>query len=254
MPILLAGLLLAGALSSQSAQATADTPTPVVKPPEPALSNESRGDVFMVEKRFREAVEAYREAPAKNAVVQNKLGIAYQQLDQTDNARKAYERAIKLKPDYMEAMNNLGTIYYARKSYRRAINWYNRALKAAPGETRSAIVYENLGRAWFNRKDYTRAYASLQTALRLDPSVFQKHGSVGEILEETSVEERARYHFYLARVYAKSGRNDMALQYLRKALEEGFKAKKGLDEEPDFAGLKDLPEFKELVARGPHAL
>jgi hypothetical protein len=50
------------------------------------------------------------------------------------------------------------------------------------------------------------------------------------------------------------GRNELALQYLRKALEEGFKDKKGLDQEPDFASLKDLPEFKELVARVPRAL
>jgi hypothetical protein len=44
------------------------------------------------------------------------------------------------------------------------------------------------------------------------------------------------------------------LQYLRKALEEGFKEKKTLDQEPDFATLKDLPEFKELLAREPRVL
>jgi len=186
--------------------------------------------------------------------VQNKLGIAYQQTLQLDNARKSYERAIKLKPDYMEALNNLGTIYYARKNYRRAINWYNRALKTAPGEVRSATVYENLGRAWFNRKDYARASECMQTALRLDPEVFEQHGNVGQILEETSIEERAKYHFYQAKVYAKAGRNDLALQYLRKALEEGFKDKKNLEEEPDFAALKDLPEFKDLMARVPRVL
>lgn len=255
MPILPAGLLLAAALSSLSAtaQTAPDSLSPAAKAPAPALSNETRGDVFMAEKKFRDAIDAYREAPAKNAVVQNKLGIAYQQLEQLDNARKAYERAIKLKPDYMEAMNNVGTVYYARKSYRRAIHWYNRALKAAPGERRSAIVYENLGRAWFNRKKYTRGYDCFQSALQLDPDVFQQHGGVGQILEETSIEERARYHFYLAKLYAKSGRSEMAIQFLRKALEEGFKDKK-LEEEPDFAALKDLPEFKELMTRAPHGL
>ena len=208
----------------------------------------------MAEKKFREAIEVYRAAPANNAAVQNKLGIAYQQTNQLDEARKAYERATKLKPDYMEALNNLGTIYYARKNYRRAIGWYNRALKVAPGEARGAVTYENLGRAWFNRKDYARALECMQTALRLDPEVFQHHGSFGQILEETSIAERAKYHFYLAKVYATSGRNDLALQYLRSALEEGFKDKKSLDEEPDFATLKDLPEFKELMERPPRVL
>jgi len=150
-------------------------------------------------------------------------------------------------------LNNLGTIYYARKSYRRAINCITRA-KDGAGEARSATVYENLGRAWFNRKDYARASECMQNALRMDPDVFEHHGSAGQILEETSIEERAKYHFYQAKVYAKSGRNDLALRYLRKALEEGFKQKKSLDEEPDFATLKDLPEFKELMARVPRVL
>jgi len=254
MLIRLAGLLLAAALSSASAQAMLDKPSQAAAPQAPTLSSETRGDIFMAEKKFREAVEAYQEGSPQDAVVQNKLGIAYQQSLQLDNARKSYERAIKLKPDYMEALNNLGTIYYARKSYRRAINWYNRALKIAPGEARSATVFENLGRAWFNRKDYARARECMQTALHLDPEVFEHHGSIGQILEETSIEERAKYHFYLAKVYATSGRNDAALQYLRKALEEGFKQKKSLDEEPEFATLKDLPEFKELMARVPRVL
>lgn len=254
MPILTVGLLLAATLNSLSAQAVPDTPSPAAQPQAPSVSPETRGDIFMAEKKFREAIEAFQAGPATNPVVQNKLGIAYQQTQQLDNARKSYERAIKLKPDYMEALNNLGTIYYARKSYRRAINWYNRALKTAPGEVRSATVYENLGRAWFNRKDYERASECMQTALRLDPEVFEQHGSAGQILEETSIEERAKYHFYMAKVYAKSGRNELALQYLRKALEEGFKEKKGLDEEPDFAALKELPEFKDLMARVPRAL
>src|ERR1035438_7739444 len=138
MPILPAGLLLAAALSSLSAQAAPDTPSPAAQTPAPPLSSEARGDIFMAEKKYREAIEVYQTGSPQDAVVQNKLGIAYQQTLQLDSARKAYERALKLKPDYMEALNNLGTIYYARKSYRRAINWYNRALKTAPGEARSA--------------------------------------------------------------------------------------------------------------------
>jgi len=254
MTILSAGLLLAAALGSPSVQAVPPVPDAAAQPSANTLSTEQRGDVFMAEKKFREAIESYRQVPAGNAVAQNKLGIAYQQTNQLEEARLAYQRSIRLKPDYVEAWNNLGTIYYSRKSYRRAISTFNRALKAAPIEVRSAVVYENLGRAWFNRKDYARARECMENALRLDPDVYQHHGSVGQILQETSVEERAMYHFYLAKVYATSGRNDLALQYLRKALEEGLKEKKPLAEEPEFATLKDLPEFKDLLLKAPHAL
>jgi len=46
------------------------------------------------------------------------------------------------------------------------------------------------------------------------------------LLQEHSVEERAKFHFYLAKTYAKAGNTDRALAYMRKCLEEGFKEKK----------------------------
>ena len=98
------------------------------------------------------------------------------------------------------------------------------------------------------------AVVQRSTALSLDKDVFEHHGSYGVLLEERSVEERAKFHFYLARTYAKAGMNERALQYIRKALEEGFKEKKKLMEEPEFEALRELPEFKELMALEPRVL
>jgi tetratricopeptide (TPR) repeat protein len=220
----------------------------------PVLSAETRGDIYMARKMYREAIESFREGSPKDPVLLNKTGIAYHQMQQLDQARKSYEAAIKVKPDYVEAINNVGTVYYAKKSFRRAISWYSRALKLAPGDPKSASIYMNLGTAQFARKQYDKATESYQSALKLDPDVFEHHSSMGVMLEERSVEERAKYHFYLAKLYAKDGRNDLAIQYLRKSLEEGFKEKKKLESEPDFAGLRETPEFKELLAREQRVL
>lgn len=220
----------------------------------PVLSPETRGDIFMARKMYREAIESFREGSPKDPVLLNKTGIAYHQMMQLDRARKMYEQAVKLKPDYVEAINNVGTVYYAKKSYRRAIRWYDRALKIAPNDPKSASIYMNLGTAQFARKKYEQATLSYQAAMRLDPNVFEHHGSFGVLLEERNVEERAKYHFFLARLYAKDGRNELAIQYLRKSLEEGFKEKKKLEEEPDFANLRDLPEFKELLTKEQRVL
>jgi tetratricopeptide (TPR) repeat protein len=215
------------------------------------LSIETRGDVFMARKMYREAIDVFREDKSKNAVIANKIGIAYHQMQQLENARKSYEQAIRYKPDYAEAINNLGTVYYARKSFGRAIRYYQRALKYTP---KSASIYSNLGTAYFARKKYKEAMETYQTALKLDPNVFENHGSYGVLLEERSVEERAKFHFHLAKLYAQAGRNELALQYLRKALEEGFKDKKKMEEDPDFQAMRDLPEFKELLALEPRVL
>ncbi len=58
----------------------------------------------------------------------------------------------------------------------------------------------------------------------------------------------------MAEGYAKKGMNDRALLYIRKALEEGYKDKKKIADDPAFVALKDLPEFKELLAMEPRVL
>jgi tetratricopeptide (TPR) repeat protein len=244
-------LIPAGVLAQTNSLVDGTKPLPTVTK---QLSPENRGDIYMARKMYREAIDTFREGSARDPVLQNKIGIAYHQLLQLDKARKSYEEALKLKPDYVEAMNNIGTVYYAKKSYRRAITWYSRALKVAPQDTRSAPIYMNLGTAYFARKQYPNTTKAYEQALALDPDVFEHHGSFGVMLEERTVEERAKYHLYLAKLYAKDGRNELALQYLRKALEEGIKEKKKLDQEPEFAKLRETPEFKELMAREQRVL
>jgi tetratricopeptide (TPR) repeat protein len=225
------------------------------KPDEKAeVTPELRGDIFMAKKQYREAIEAFKQGSPKDPVLWNKTGIAYHQMMQLDQALKSYQEAVHLKKNYQEAINNIGTVYYARKSYRRSITYYQRALKAAPESDRSAAIYNNLGTSYFARKQYKEAAEAMQTALRLDPDVFEHTSTYGVLLQERSVQERAKYHYYVAKLYAKSGRNELALQYLRKALEEGFKEKKQLETDPEFASLRDTKEFKDLLALEPRVL
>jgi len=215
------------------------------------LSAETRGDIFMARKMYREAIDAFGEGSAKDPILRNKTGIAYHQLQQLDKALKSYEQAVKLKPDYHEAINNIGTIYYSRKSYRRAIGQYRRALAVAPDQ---ASIHSNLGMAYFARNQLDLAVEEFRTALKLDPEVFEHHSSYGVLLQERSVADRAKYHYWMATLYVQGGRNDLAIQYLRKAIEEGYKERKKLGEDPAFASIRELPEFKELLTLEPRVL
>jgi Tfp pilus assembly protein PilF len=219
--------------------------------PNPPLTAEQRADILMARKMYRESIDVYKEGPLDSAIIQNKIGIAYHQMLQMNEARKYYEQAIKLNPKYAEAINNLGTIYYAKRSYRRAIGQYNKALKLAPN---SASIYSNLGTAQFARKKYEEASASYQKALALDPEVFEHRSAYGTLLQERTVGEKARFHYYLAKTYANAGNTARAIQYIRMALEEGFKERRKLMEEPDFAKLRETAEFKELMATEPRVL
>ena len=219
--------------------------------PKKELTLEDRGDIFMARKMFREAIETYLKTEPLTAVVLNKTGIAYQQQNELELAKKFYGRATKTDPNYAEAINNQGTVYYAQKSFSRAIRQYKRALRLRP---RSASILSNLGTAWFARRNYKQAFETYQQALAIDPDVFERHGNQGVLLEERDIEERAKFNYYMARLYAKRGMNELALQYIRKALEGGFKDKKKFREEEDFTALRKLPEFDELMKLEPRVL
>jgi tetratricopeptide (TPR) repeat protein len=217
----------------------------------PFLTTEMRGDIYMARKMYREAIDMYREGPSDSAILANKTGIAFHQLMQLDLAKKNYERAIKLDRKYPEAINNLGTIYYSRNNYRKAIGYYKKALRYSGP---SASIESNLGAAYFSKKDYKRATECYERALQLDPDIFEHHSTFGTLLQERTIGERATFHLYLARTYAKSGAKERALMYLRKALEEGIKDRKKIPDFPEFASLKTEPAFKELLAENPKPL
>ena len=238
-------------VDSASLPKTSDTATRPQLRPDPKLTPEQRGDILMARKMYREAIETYREGPKDSAIICNKIGIAYHQLLQLDQAKKQYEQAVRLNPRYSEAINNLGTVHYARKSYRRAIGSYKKALRLSP---QSASIYSNIGTAYFARKDYKKALEAYQQALAIDPEVFEHRSSFGVMLQERSVEERAKFHYYLAKTYAKAGMKDRAFTYIRKALEEGFAERHKLMEDPEFSAYRDLPEFKDLIALEPRVL
>jgi tetratricopeptide (TPR) repeat protein len=241
---------LCGAPQASLPSASADA-QPAAPPP--ALTPTQLGDLYMARKMFREAIDTYRKAMTgvRDHVLHNKIGIAYQHMDNNGAAKKSYNQALKLDSQYWEARNNLGTLAYERKDFRGAIREYNRALVLNPN---SAIAYSNLGTAYFARKRYEEAAKAYQQAIKLDPEVFDKHGAAGTILQERSVEERAKFYYYMAKMYAEAGLLDRSLASIRRALEEGFKDRQKFLEEPAFTALQELPEFKQIIAAEPRVL
>jgi tetratricopeptide (TPR) repeat protein len=237
----------AKSFSGSNPTALPSTPA-MVNPP---LTDEMRGDIFMARKRYRDAIDMYRKGDPKSPVLSNKIGIAYHQMMDFNQARKNYEKAIRLKPDYPEAINNLGTIFYAQKSFRRAIGYYKRALRLEPN---SASMMVNLGSAYFGRRDYLKASELYSKAMEVDPEVFERKSLYGELLQERSVDDRAKFHLELAKAYAKRNDSEHALIYLRKALEEGVKDRDKIPSIPEFAALRTETAFKELMASAPKPL
>ena len=217
-------------------------------------SLEERGDVLRSEKSYLDALDYYRAALAKNpnnAALYNKIGINELQMGRFNDARKDFERAIKADRQLADAHNNLGVIFYLQKKYGAAIKRYEDAIKLRED---SASFYSNLGAAYFSKKDYVKASVSYNQALQLDPEIFQRTSHSGVLAQMSSPGDRAHFYYVLARLYAHSGITDRSLQYLRRAMEEGYKGIDDVYKDAEFAGLRKDPRFTELMAARPVAI
>jgi len=72
--------------------------------------------------KLSRAIDTYRTGDMKNAVIWDKSASRTHQLGELQAARKSYERPVQngIK-NTRDAINNIGTVYYAEKKYRTAI-------------------------------------------------------------------------------------------------------------------------------------
>ncbi len=223
---------------------TVDAPSPTAT----AEELEKRGDELRSEKNFLDAMDYFRAALQKNPKspsVFNKMGIVDLQTHHLREARKNFERAIKLDNKFADGYNNLAVTYYYNKKYGKAIKLYTKAITLRED---AASYFNNLGAAYFAKKDFEKAVLAYAKAVQLDPDVLERTSRTGVSAQLPSPEDRARYDFVIARLYAKQGLTERALQYLRRAMEEGYKDIRLVYKDSDFAELRKDPRFGQLMA------
>jgi tetratricopeptide (TPR) repeat protein len=250
---LLFALFLQGSAQTARAGQGAPTATPgekqqfAAKRKPSRIQEEVRGDEFVAQKQYSDAIDVYqgllREYP-RDAVLLNKIGIAYHQQLNMREAKRYYERAIHADPKYASAMNNLGAVEYQRKSYKRAVRDYNKAIAL---DSSVGSYFSNLGYAYVSMKQFEPAMAAFRKAIEIDPMVFEQHGQSGSILMERSIEDRGQFFFYVAKSFAQAGNAEKCAQYLRKSRDEGYKQISNAKTDPAFASVRENPVVKEIL-------
>ena len=220
---------------------------PVSAPERKTLSQEvpaqTKADILMARGEYAAAISAYQQSDLKSALVWNGIGMAYHHLYALEEARKAYEHALTINPRFAPAANNLAAVYYGQHDFKDAVHWYKRALKHT---SESAVIYCNLGTAYFGDQEYKKGLKMYQKAFSIDEQVFAPDQS--KMVEGGgSREQRVAINYYIAETFASAGKQEQALFYLRKAMDEGFKDRKRLDEDKDFATLRTTPQFQKLL-------
>jgi tetratricopeptide (TPR) repeat protein len=177
--------------------------------------------------------------------------MAYLFLQQYKDAQKAFDHAIKLDKNCSEAWNNLGFVQQIKKNYGKASKYYQHALTLRPD---SPTFHYNLASVYFSEHKYQEAAQEYRTAYMIDPDIFNRVSRMGILAQTSSPEDRAAFSFMVARMYAEAGDVDHCIEYLRKAMEEGYRDIKKVYTESDFATLRTDKRFTELMEQRPQPL
>jgi tetratricopeptide (TPR) repeat protein len=259
LSVILLGACLAAAQDIQEGPTIQPASPPQVAAPAIPDSNasaadlEEQGDDLRAQKRFLDSIDFYNAAIAKQptAMLWNKKGMSYLLLQHPEKASKCFDKAIKLDKDAPEGYNNRGYIEQMKKKYDKAIKYYQKAAKLRPSD---AVFQYNIGSSYFCMHEYAKAAASYKAAFALDPNIFIRVSRTGVMAQATSPEDRAAFSFMVAKMYAKAGDVDHSLEYLRKAMENGYKHINDVYKDQEFATLRTDKRFEELMAQRPQPL
>ncbi len=109
-------------------------------------------------------------------------------LGRTDEALAAHGEAVRLRPDFAEAHNNLGNALLKKGAFAEAISAYRRTIALRPNY---ANAHNNLGVALQKQRKPDEAIAAYRMAVQYQPDHSEAHSNLGVALRETGRMEEA---------------------------------------------------------------
>lgn len=141
--------------------------------PDSFFSHSNLGQLFVTSLRFKEAEVELRETlrlrPDYVPALQG-MGIVATNRGSNAEAISYFTRAVQLAPRIADSQFYLGNMYVAEKRYDEALPYLSEALQLHPGH---ALAHGSMGNLYYARKDYDRAFFHFQEAVRLKPSFIE---------------------------------------------------------------------------------
>jgi tetratricopeptide (TPR) repeat protein len=215
---------------------------------------ERKADLLNARRDYVAAVQAYDDIlkdDPRNAAVLNKAGVACQSMGNGERAERYYRRALRVDKNFAIALNNFGTVEYAAARYGQAIKYYRKAIDR---DNKRATVFSNLGYAYAANHQYEKALDAFGKALAVDPKFYSHHGGNGPLLEERSAADSGTLFFLLAKSYAKIGDVEHTVQYLRLAVDGGYKNFAAAAKDAAFAPVIENAHVREALHLPPLVL
>jgi tetratricopeptide (TPR) repeat protein len=148
---------------------------------------------FVLNFETRELGEKVRVMAGPNADDWLATALEY---DAEENTRaqaiEAYEHALSIDPQKVDALLNCGTLCYEEGNLKKAAEYFMRALQADPD---SALAHFNLGSVLEEVGRLEAARLHLRNAVRLDPGYPDAHYNLAFVCEKLGARNEAQRHW-----------------------------------------------------------
>lgn len=213
---------------------------------------------------FKNAVESFWKAVRMNPKSHEAwYNLAIAIIDGTDRPADAVEplkKVIVLKPEFIDAYNNLGILLSTLGRHQEALDSYKNGLNRNSGDF---SLYYNMGITLAETDRLPEAVQAYKKAMELKPEEFEIRYHLGAVLTEMrkyteAVEvyksalkvkpEDSEMFYNISIVYALLRRYDIAMDNLKKAIELNGQFREDARSNLAFLSLRGHKEFKELVS------
>jgi uncharacterized protein (TIGR03032 family) len=149
-----------------------------------AVAHQHLGNLYQQQAQPTVAIRYYQQAlqHQPNATTWCNLGVALQTIGEIEQAQRAFQQALELDPNHLEAHNGLGAVYAKQEAATPAIQHYQQALTIQPNYLPALI---NLGHINLRLEKYSEAEAIYRQVLQLQPHNTQALDSLVKLLLAT---------------------------------------------------------------------
>ena len=188
------------------------------------ILEEMLGDFYRVEKECHYAIERYENVSRKEpnlADIYRKLGMCYEQTDQTVKAEAAFEKALELNPNDTGALNYLGYWWADEgRNLDEAIELITRAVELNPD---NGYYADSLGWIYFKIGEMSKAVIWLERAIRLAPDDPVIHEHLGDVYWHLERPLEARYKWQFAyEMYSDEETRKLVSEKIKLGLSQGL--------------------------------
>ena len=126
---------------------------------------------------------------------ENNIGLSWKELNSPDKAQSAFKTAIEWQgatPVDAQPFLNLGTLLAEANKVEEAISYLTTAASLSP---QNPTVHEQLGKAYLAQKKFQPAQVELERAIELAPKISSLHYKLAQIYRKEGMEDRAKLEF-----------------------------------------------------------